>query len=208
MSLDTYTNLVAEVKDWLNRNDLTTAQCQTFVRLAEQDFNRHLRTRANEKQVSFTITTSATTYTIPSDLLEIKELNNTLSDAPPIERISLQDFKCFGAVDGGSTAWPLYFARDHDSLVFFPVTGDSTLSMTYWFSPTALSSSNETNEILTAEPDLYLWGSLAMAELFLRFDADALRFRPLYDNALATANGSNRSAEYSGSTVVIRNPYG
>lgn len=208
MSLDTYTNLVAEVQDWLNRDDITESNVRTFVRLAEKDFLRRLRTRANEKQVEFTVDTVTTTYTIPSDLLEIKELNNTLSEAPPIERISLQDFKGFGAVDSGSTGWPLYFARDYNKLVFYPITGENTLSLTYWFAPETLSTSNESNEVLTAEPDLYLYGALAQAELYLKIERDALRFAPLYNEALALAVGAERAAEYSGSTMTVRNPYG
>lgn len=208
MSLADFNGLVAEVADWINRDDATSTLCQTFIQLTETDMKRRLRARVNEKQVTITVDTTNTTYTIPSDLMEIKELNNSLSDAPPIERISLQDFKRFGAVDSGSTAWPVYFARDYDKLVFYPITGSNDLVLTYWAAPVALSSSNTTNDILTNVPDLYLFGALAQSEMFFRFDADQVRFGPLYEAALARENDAAKRQEYAGSTLTMGNPYG
>lgn len=206
MALDSYNDLVTEVADWLNRDDVTSSKVDTFIKLVEQDFFRRLRAPLNEKQVSIVVDTVTTTYTLPADFIEVKELNNTLSDAPPLERISLQDFKSFGAVDSGATAWPVYFARDYDKLVFYPITGENTLSFTYYFLPAALTSSNTSNEVLSKAPDLYLFGCLAMAEFWLKLEQP--RFGPLYESALSGQNDAGSRAEYSGSTLTIGTPYG
>lgn len=206
MAIQNYSDLSAAVKDWLNRTDLTDANIATLIQLAERDMARNLRARCNEVQTTFTIDTTTTTYTLPASLVEIKELNNTLADAPPLERISLQDFKKFGSVAEGGAGWPVYFARDYTMLVFYPVTAANTLSLTYWRSPEPLTGVSTTNDILMAAPDLYLFGCLAAAELWLKVEEP--RFGALYNQALADENGMAARAEYAGSTKTMGTPYG
>ena len=45
MALDSYTNLKAEIADWLDRDDLT-ARIDTFIDLTEAKLAREIRVRA------------------------------------------------------------------------------------------------------------------------------------------------------------------
>lgn len=208
MSISTYTDLVSNIADWLNRDDATDTRCQTFIQMAEQDIARRLRSRINEKQVTFTIDTVTPAYTLPADLLEIKDIYNENDDAPPPERISLQEFKKFGAVTVGALGWPVYFARDNDDLVFYPVTQSITMALTYYFKPAALTQAAPANDLLTAAPDIYLYGALAMGEMFFNVPMADRQYANLYDDAVNSANGADRIAEYAGSTMTMGNPYG
>src|SRR3546814_2972155 len=64
MALDTYSDLVTAVGDFLNNTTLT-ASVPTFIRLAEARFNRILRTPQMETRVTATATSEFTT--LPTD---------------------------------------------------------------------------------------------------------------------------------------------
>jgi len=208
MSISNYTELVSSIANWLNRDDATSDLCQDFIRMAEQDIARRLRAIVNEKRITFTIDTVTPHYTYPADFLEIKEIYNENDDAPPPERISLQEFKRFGAPTAGALGWPVYFARDNNKLVFCPVTQSITMVLTYYFKPAALTNAAPTNELLNGAPDIYLYGALAIGEIFFNVPMADRQYASLYDNAVNSANDADKIAEYSGSTMTMGNPYG
>jgi hypothetical protein len=154
MALANYTDLLAAVAGWLNRTDLT-ATIPDFIKLAENEFNRTLRTIEMEATAALTITSGA--VAVPADFLGAKSLYiaNTLLDyITPGE-----------ALEDDSTGVPRWYTIVDGQFVFRP-SQSTTGTLYYYQSIPALTSGNTTNWLMTKHPDLYLFATLAQAEFY------------------------------------------
>mgnify|MGYP005990108681 FL=1 len=84
-----------------------------------------------------------------------------------------------------------------------------TLQLTYYEKITALSDSNTSNFVSNNHPDVYLYGALKHASLFLMEDDRAARFSALFEKALEEIRLQEESKEFSkGSLLPRRRTYG
>jgi hypothetical protein len=65
-------------------------------------------------------------------------------------------------------------------------------------------SANSTNWLLTAHPDVYLYGSLMQAAPYLKNDERLAVWGSLYTASIADLNQSSDRAEVSGGPLVMR----
>lgn len=154
MALATYSDLLTAVGAWLNRTDLT-ATIPDFIRLAESEFNRVLRTVEMEATTSLTVTSGA--VAVPADFLGVRSLyiaNATLDYITPGE-----------ALEDASTGVPAYYTIIEGQFIFRP-SQSTTATLYYSQSIPALTVSNTTNWLMTKHPDLYLFATLAQAEFY------------------------------------------
>lgn len=170
MAVDTYTNLKAEIADWLNRQDLTS-QIPTFVRLLEAQCERTLKTR--EMLALDTDTTVGGEITLPDDFLGVHELYVDTANGPKsmeyaplgeIQRAKLQRSDVAGE--------PRLYHVLASTIVLAPEPDaeyDYTLSY-YQKIPALTTTTQETNWLLDRHPDLYLYGSLLQAAPYLHGD--------------------------------------
>lgn len=90
-----------------------------------------------------------------------------------------------------------------------PATGTITyvvnnVEITYYAKFPGLRESNQTNDILTNYPDLYLYGCLSESGLYTQ-DAEVLNFyMGKFTEAIELANQETQDAEVSGSDMVMR----
>ena len=77
----------------------------------------------------------------------------------------------------------------------------NVLELGFFKRPTALSSSNTSNDILTYFPDLYLYASLAESEPFLMNDERLPVWAGLYKEGVNSANNSASQGRTSGSPL-------
>lgn len=90
-----------------------------------------------------------------------------------------------------------------------PATGTITyivnnIEITYYKRFDALREANQTNEILTNYPDIYLYGCLSKAGRYIQ-DRDVLsQYENDFYNAIEQANKETMDAEMSGSNMTIR----
>ena len=68
------------VADWLNRSDLTDAQIDDFVSIAEAQIYEELRVPPLEVVQSFSVTSTNSSIIIPAGLIEIIELKLDKAD--------------------------------------------------------------------------------------------------------------------------------
>lgn len=185
MPLSNYTELKASVADWLNRADLT-AQIPDFIALAEARFNRDLRLNAMLKRET---TTATSDYVrLPDDWLEGVSIvvtgDNTVSK--PLTYVTNEEFNRLRLQRLTGTF--RYYTIQDNNLIFLPAT-DSTLTaleLFYYAKIPALSDANPSNWLLARAPDLYLYGSLAGAEMYLQNDERL----PLWASAMQTLTDS------------------
>ena len=201
MALDTYANLKTEIANYLNRTDLTS-YLDTFIDLAEARHARDLRVREMES-VDTSITTVAGTqsYDLPTGYLEMRYVTWQSNPYTFLAYMTPPDFfRVYNAGEGsGSPGYytivgsKIYLGKQPDAA--------NVLELGFFKRPTALSSSNTTNDILTYFPDLYLYASLAESEPFLMNDERLPVWAGLYKEGANSANNSASQGRTSGSPL-------
>lgn len=195
MSLDTYTNLQAEVADWMNRSDLTL-KIPTFIVLAESMIKRDLR--RTTAIATLTVTTAQTQ--LPDDVAELRSLKSLTglpSQSWPIIVGTYDMLSDAFARHAGVAGQPKFAAVLGKQLFVAPAPDQPyDLEAVYFQSLVPLSGSNATNVILTEFPDIYLWATLLIAEPFLENDSRAGMWKAAYDAAISAANLVREKEEF------------
>jgi hypothetical protein len=202
MALTTYTELKSSIADWLNRSDLTTV-IPDFISLAEAQIERTLRTR--QMIIRANASFDASYGAVPADFLEVKSLK--LTSTNPITPMT------YLSIDALDNEIAKYTANGRPK--FFGVVGDQfrivptpdanyTTELIYYAKLTKLSSSVASNWLLTANPDIYLYGALLQAAPYLQDDARIQTWATLYERALNDSQTADDRASSSGGTLLTR----
>lgn len=190
MALSNYSELQSAVADWLERGDLT-ARIPDFIRLAEVQLNRLLRT--NPQKLRATATISDPFSAIPSDHLETLAI--TLSDGASqwdLLASSLEQMAASAAENPG-TGKPRFWTQVGEQFQYFPAPDQAyTATLTYVRGIPGLSDTNTTNWLLTRFPDAYLFGALKEAGPFLRDNDLASTFEAKFQAAAQDIVSSER----------------
>jgi hypothetical protein len=164
MTIATYSELVTEMGLWLNRSDLT-ARIDTFIRLFEARMNRRLRSPDMEQSYSFTTVPDQDTYPISAGVRELRELHLS---------------------NGSGTDVSLNYTVTGESILFVPApTAEYTVSYKGYATLPGLGSGQATNWLLDDHPDAYLFGSLCMAEAYLKDDERVNVWKSAWDEVLS-----------------------
>ncbi len=205
MSFDTYANLQTEIAEYAQRNNSTTfvAKIPTFIKLAEQDIFRKLRSYLLESVETVNYTATIATAALPSRCREIKavKLNGTYEKElrnVPLAALTVQ-------YANADAATPDVFAIRGSNLVLFPTPSENgTLSVTCTIAPEALSASNTSNTVLSNYPDLYFYGALVHAFRFMRNQERMVESAQAFEIAMAEANKESKKLKSSGTPDSIR----
>ena len=207
MAINTYATLKTAAANWLDRDDLTD-RIPEFISLCEARFNRILRTRDMET-VSTAISTSAGTreYSLPTGFVQMKEFHLTTDPLTPLAYITPEMMSRIWA--GSTKDKPEVFTIIADKVRLGP-NPDAvyTTSMLYYKTFTALSASNTTSEMLTNNPDVYLYGTLLEAEPFLMNDARVPMWLAAFEKAVNDIQNQDNRDRHSGSAMRVMNTGG
>ena len=192
MAISTYTELQAEIADWLNRDDLSVF-IPDFIALAEATLNRTMR---NTRMItSGTITATTLRVAVPTDMLEPVLLEVT-SGGIPLEQINVNQLIMLRKHRTRTAASPKFFALVGRNFELAPTPSGSTgLTLTYYQSIPPLAS-NSTNWLLTYNPDLYLYTALMHAAPFLKDDARVAVFNSMLTQQIQAAIAQNTVATF------------
>lgn len=201
MTITTYATLKSAVADWLNREDLTSV-IPSFIALAEADINRVLRHYRMEKRSTALVDTQYSA--LPADWIETIRIQIS-GDPSRIELVSnaaLADMRYSRADRAGK---PTHYAHTAGGLELFPTPDDEyTIEIVYFGSVPALSDVATTNWLLTAAPDVYLYGALTQSAPYLKDDQRAAVWAGLYQNAINSLNSASEQARHSGTGLRLR----
>ncbi len=200
MALANYTDLQAEVVDWLKDSALT-AKVGSFIALIEAQFNRELRT--SEMEAFTTLTTMADgTAGLPGDFLEVKTI--WIGDYVPLSNISLAELRSTYAsalVDRDPEAYTIVGAL----MNFGPAPSEATdLSMVYYQKIPNLSEAVPTNWLMAAHPDVYLYGALLMAEARGWNDERLPMIEAKFESVMDSITKAGVKKRYGGGPLVPR----
>jgi hypothetical protein len=206
MPITNYGELKSAVAKWINRDDLENI-IPDFIALAERRIFREIRTPANERTIIFIASEDTNSISIPGDYIEMKlflfgipldENNNPIS--PVIGRSMSQrpshEFNITGKQD-------YIFTRDSSKFYFNPtLKADQAVKIIYYADFSGMNEDEDTNSILRIAPDLFLYGSLLEAELYLMNDKRVSLWDQKYNQSLLEIKRYNQKIDYKGSPVV------
>lgn len=181
MAIDSYASLQTAVANWLDRSDLTD-RIPEFLTLAEARFNRVLRAPDMlTRDDAFAIDGQYEAQ--PSGFVEASRFVLATSPVTPLEYLTPEEMAEKRSCHT-SSGKPVYFSVVGGNFEFLP-TPDSayTASLLYYARLTPLASS--TNWLLTAHPDVYLFGALCEAEPYVKNDERVLLWKARLDQSLA-----------------------
>ena len=207
MAIGTFAQLKTAAANWLDISDLTD-RIPECIALAEARFNRILRTRDMET-VSTAISTSAGTreYSLPTGFVQMKELHLTTDPLTPLAYITPEMMTRIWA--GSGRGKPEVFTIIADNVRLGP-NPDAvyTTSMLYYKTFTALSDSATTNDMLTNNPDVYLYGTLLEAEPFIMNDQRVQLWGMAFEKAIGDIQNQDNKDRHSGSQLRVMNTGG
>tara|TARA_R110000851_G_scaffold18446_1_gene58050 strand:- start:1302 stop:1949 length:648 start_codon:yes stop_codon:yes gene_type:complete len=203
----TYAELKTAIANYLNRSDLTS-DLDTFIDNVEAELNRRLRTKDMIKRA--TATADSQYLTVPTDWIEAINVEITSNDFSPLFQQSIESLDVYRKSNNNSVGQPVYFAMVDDSIELAPTPdGEYTLQLTYYAKISALSDSNTSNFVSVSHPDVYLYGALKHASIFLMEDQRIPMFTQQFEKALEEMRLEQEKAAFGkGSLMMRRRTYG
>jgi hypothetical protein len=203
----TYAELKTNIANYLNRSDLTSF-IDTFIDSTEAELNRRLRTKDMIKRA--TATADSQYLTVPTDWQEAINIEITSNNFSPLFQQSIESLDVYRKANNNTTGQPVYYAMVDDSIELAPTPdGSYTLQLTYYAKINALSDSNTTNFVSTDHPDVYLYGALKHASIFLMEDERIPLFTNQFEKALEEIRLEQEKAAFGkGSLMQRRRTYG
>ena len=202
-----YSELKTNIANYLNRSDLT-GQMDMFIDNVEGELNRRVRTKEMIKRA--TATADAQYLSLPTDWLEGINVEIASNNISPLFQQSVESLDVYRKSINNSTGQPVYYAFVDSTIELAPTPDSSyTLQLTYYSKVDALSDSNTSNFVLANHPDVYLYGALKHASIYLMEDDRVAMFSALFEKALEEIKMEQEKAEFGkGSLMQRRKTYG
>jgi hypothetical protein len=206
MAISTYSELQTAVANWLDRDDLT-ARIPEFIVLAEARYNRELRIRGMETIVDISTVAGTRSYALPTGYLQARTLQLTTDPITPLEYLAPEMMDRLWA--GSQVGKPMTFTFIGNNYILGPSPdGVYTLEFVYYKKYTALSDAAPTNEMLTDNPDVYLYATLLEAEPFLANDARIQLWMAAFKESITNIQNADARDRHSGNSLRIVNSTG
>ncbi len=189
MAIGTYAELQAAVASWLHRTDLTSG-IQDCIVLAEERFNRRLRTRHQETTLADTDIASYQ-ITIPTNTIAVRRLWRV--DGSLKRELMVAPLGIVNASQTGGLAYNYAWGA-----TTWEFDGTGTVGGVLYRNIPTLSDSNTTNWLLTAYPSAYLYGTLAEAASHVRNTAGGIEWDAKTDSKIAEINRRENADAMSG----------
>jgi hypothetical protein len=205
-----YASLQTAVTEYLARDQDATlvARIPSFIQLAEAKFNRQLFVRQMEQRsiaVVDLVSSEPECIALPSDFQSMRRIR--LASAPGKPSLEFKsgtqmDEYRFGISD--VAARPRYFTIFGDELELAPTPDAAyTVEMVYRkvIPPLAV---NSVNWLLTAAPDLYLYGALLESAPYIKEDARIQTWGLGLSSALSDLNNLGLTSTFNAGPMTVR----
>ena len=206
MAIGTYAELKTAVANWLDRDDLTD-RIPEFIALAEARMNRVLRLRMMESKYTASTVASQRNYALPTGYIQMRNFQINTSPVTPLQYVSPEIYdRLWGGSTGGT---PQFYTIIANEIQLGPIPGSVlTMEMLFYKKITALSAANQTEQMLTDNPDIYLYGALLEAEPFIMNDERVGLWAKGFQQAVADLQEQDNKDRHSGSALRVMNTSG
>jgi hypothetical protein len=206
MAISTYAELQTAVANWLDRDDLTD-RIPEFIALAEARMNRVLRLRMMESKYTASTVASQRNYALPTGYLQMRNFQLNTSPITPLQYVTPEIYDRLWGGSGGGT--PSFYTILAGEIQLGPIPGSVlTMEMLFYKKITALSGTNTTEQMLTDNPDIYLYGALLEAEPFVMNDERVPLWAQGFSQAVADLQEQDNKDRHSGSALRVMNTGG
>lgn len=195
MAVTTYSELATAIGQWAHRGDIA-GQVDNFIAMVESDLR--VRCRLVEFEGSASVPVASGVGTLPTGLQEIRSI---VWDADPARVIRYVTPAQFDAIEAAQSGQASVYTITGSDIKTAP-SGDGTLTLTYKATFTPLSASDPQNALLASYPDVYLYGCVAQAGLFLVDDGMVQRFGPQYEAAVQRIRRADAQKRHTGPLAV------
>lgn len=198
MSLADHAGLKAAVTSWMaDRADIAD-QFDDLLTLTEADLNRFLRVREMEATATLTPDSDGKA-TLPSDYMEWRAVISTNN---PRRILKLIDPMMAETLYGyRESDLPEHFTIIGDTLQVLPVS-TTDVSLLYYKTVPALTSSATTNWLLTKAPNIYLFGTCRYASAWLKETEDEGRFEARFMGEIERLTQDDKGQRYARAAVL------
>ncbi len=196
MAFDNYDNLRKAVIGQTHRNDLLI-KFNDFLAIAEVEIRSNsdesLKMNLNEKVSTASVDTSTRFLALPNGFQSSRKFTITIDD-----RINGLEFRTPDQLFiRNGTGTPYFFTVRNNEIEFDILPDENyTVTITYTSDLIPLSASNQTNDILTKYPNIYLYGCLKQAFIFTEDTDQSVIYDGLFSEAIGSANMSEHDAKY------------
>ncbi len=205
--MDSYASLKTSISGWLEDADLEH-YIDDFIDAAEDRFYAELRVRELlVHNTSFTIADGDRYEALPSDFNDVKYLriqrpSSALGDGrffPPLKELTIDQMTERSMnLENRPQAFCVHTQFEFD----YEADQDYTGELFYYKKFTRLSDANETNEVLTNFPSLYLWASLAASAMYLQHDERVPVWEAAYLSLKDKLNEKHVQNQFAGPLVA------
>ena len=195
-TIGTYDDLVDMVGNWLDRDDLTD-RIPEFISLLEARLNRLLRTVMQETPAVWAVTGEE--FALPDDFRKLRRLYPSGSPYSPLAEVASTLLPQWA--NSGTTN---VYAVEGRTLRFSPAPSSDkplTLVASYWRRIPPLGADQPTNWLLDEHPDIYVWGALHQAALYIRDPEAENATSNLLDRSIAELQEMSRKDAHGGPLV-------
>ena len=194
MALASYDDLVKSVINWSKRKDIQEL-LPDFIALAEYEMfnNAETQLRIRETETVSTASADARYLALPPNFEKARSVQletgsgycDVVFQAPEqMNRLS-------------STGQPRFFTIVGTELEFDRVPDSSyTIQIQYYKKPDPITKINQTNIVLTDYPNIYLYGSLHQAHLWLEDIEETVKYAGKFQDAIKGANKADKKARF------------
>ncbi len=194
MSLDTFDNLVKEIIDWSHRGDLGT-KINDFIQLAENAMysNEQVVLNIRRMEIVSTALTAGQYLQLPDNFESARSVRLVTGDNGGELKFQAPE-QMFKQV---ATGRPNFYTVVGNELQFDRVPDSSyTIEIQYFRKATPLTTANQTNDILTSHPSIYLFGSLTALFAFTLDSEQQAKYEAMFFSAIKGANKADKKGRY------------
>lgn len=184
------TELKAEILDWANRSDLTTANTDNFIALAEAELFDDLLPRNFESEESLTLTTAQNYVALPTGYISpiafwliVDTQRLLLEPALPQELPYRTD-----------SSQPRWWAIDGANIRFDCPAQQAYTAKFRMMKSSALTASNTTNYLLTKRPDVYLSACMIQFAIWSKDSDDLAKWSAIHRKNVDSFKASENRA--------------
>ena len=199
MAISTYAELQTAIKSWSKRDDLDS-QIPDFIKLAETRINRNIRIRIMETRVTSSTVSAQSYYGLPDNFVQMRHFKLNTEPVTDLDYLTPERIDTLWA--GSKSGKPTIYTLLGDEIRLAPTPdGVYTMEMLYYKKFSALSDASTTTELLTACPDIYLYGALIELSAFTEHNEGVMKWTQLFNETINAIQNEDNRDRHSGSAL-------
>lgn len=211
MAIDTYAKLQVSIQDEVNRKGGSLAanvtigattiegKVQRAIANCEVRVRQLIRVRQQETSTSIAFTSGITAYALPGDFRSARLMYLDQDPIVTLEQDSLESI--VSDYPSNTTGQPAKFAIVGSSFYVRPIPQGGTAKLFYYQDLVSLSDAAPSNWLLTACPNVYLYGSCLELTPYLRDDERIQLWKGAFDESIALLTGDDDATKWNGVLV-------